>query len=194
MLIFLVKIYVRLIPLQSWSVLGFSNLPTVYVRLQAQRGVRSRLCSVTRHATWVHVAPGAREFMPTVARAPVYVNEPWSRFKKRHLVVWIRWLVTKQDGHWEWILHAIFKVPIFQSFHLGVLLAMQMICLACSGSTVCTLFGFLSWPCKAMQPWCLWKRVLHIGTQWLLAFPWVFFFFSVCLFSLFTTLMMFDPK
>lgn len=55
--------------------------------------------------------------------------------------MWIRCLVTEQNRHWEWILQVIFKIPIFQSFDLGVLLAMQMICLACSGSAVGRLLG-----------------------------------------------------
>lgn len=59
--------------------------------------------------------------------------------------MWLGWLVTNQrDLHMERILHVIFKTPFLQPFDLGALLSMQMICLACSGSAVSMLFGFLS--------------------------------------------------
>lgn len=76
------KIYVRLIPLQSWSVLGFTNLPSDLCEI-AGTG-REREASSTQppgtlqgeEIIRVHAAPEARDFLPAVARAPACVNEP----------------------------------------------------------------------------------------------------------------------
>lgn len=65
---FLVKIYVRLIPLQSWSVLGFTNLPSDLCET-AGTGREREASSAQPPGTlqgeeiiWVHTAPEARDF------------------------------------------------------------------------------------------------------------------------------------
>jgi len=80
MLIFLVKIYVRLIPLQSESVLGFTNLPSVLCGVAGigrERGGSSALRPGPRRSEGDRRCADTRsDLVPVVARAPVSVNKP----------------------------------------------------------------------------------------------------------------------